>query len=125
MCGTSECTRQLLLENLGKSTGSGRSPFDIHFNVVNSTAYYSDSNAAYRRNRDIHPFDSISYQCNQPVPKRSSNDLGGAACSCVDCTSACSTGPPDLPPQPIKPIEIFGKYIWQTVFNNKGNNTYF
>nr|CAH8861848.1 unnamed protein product [Trichobilharzia regenti] len=112
MCGTSECTRQLLLENLGKSTGSGRSPFDIHFNVVNSTAYYSDSNAAYRRNRDIHPFDSISYQCNQPVPKRSSNDLGGAACSCVDCTSACSTGPPDLPPQPIKPIEIFGIDIW-------------
>ncbi|CAH8572285.1 unnamed protein product [Heterobilharzia americana] len=107
MCGTSECTRQLLLENLGKSTGSGRSPFDIRFNVVNATAYYDNIN----RNSNIYPFDSLSYQCNQSVPRRA-NDPGGPACSCVDCSSSCSSEPPDLPPQPSRPIEIFGINIW-------------
>ncbi|TNN18496.1 Niemann-Pick type protein 1B [Schistosoma japonicum] len=103
MCGTVDCTRQLLLENLGKSTGGGRSPFDIHFNVVNSLAY--------RNNPNIRPFDSPGYQCNQPVPKRAS-DPGGSACSCVDCSSSCSSEPPDLPPQPSKPKEIFGIDVW-------------
>ncbi|CAH8593985.1 unnamed protein product [Schistosoma guineensis] len=98
MCGTADCTRQLLLENLGKSTDGGRSPFDIRFNVVNSSIY--------KKFQTIRPFDSLAYQCNQRVPKRAS-DPGGPACSCMDCSSSCSSEPPDLPPQPSEPTKIF------------------
>ncbi|CAH8614494.1 unnamed protein product [Schistosoma rodhaini] len=103
MCGTSDCTRQLLLENLGKSTDGGRSPFDIRFNVVNSSIY--------KNSQTIRPFDSLAYQCNQRVPKRAS-DPGGPACSCMDCSSACSSEPPDLPPQPSEPTKIFDIDVW-------------
>ncbi|CAH8534217.1 unnamed protein product [Schistosoma turkestanicum] len=107
MCGTDKCTRQLLLDNIGKSTDGGQSPFDIRFNVVPSVnlSMYTNSSSTIR------PFDTIVYQCNQRVPKRA-DDVGGPACSCMDCSSACSSGPPDLPPQPSEPIEIFGISVW-------------
>ncbi|VDP78460.1 unnamed protein product [Schistosoma mattheei] len=109
MCGTADCTRQLLLENLGKSTDGGRSPFDIRFNVVNSSIY--------KNFQTIRPFDSLAYQCNQRVPKRAS-DPGGPACSCMDCSSACSSEPPDSPPQPSEPTKIFGKFFSELNYVN-------